>query len=678
MRSTILAGLAGLAIAASSSASTSTSNSEQVVFGPSPHSPEGDVKQLVKPKRRPLKGRFLHITDIHPDPHYKAGATFDSGCHRRSKDKGKKKKGKGKIVEVDLALDTEQEGEDEDDEESDMEMLKDKKDLDLAGKWGTAVSKCDTPLSLVNITFDWLKEEWRDEIDFIVWTGDNARHDIDRSLPRTTNEIFDLNRMVVSKMLDTFGTDIPIVPSIGNNDIWPHNVMAAGPSKLTEEFLRIWDKFIPPDYSHVFERGAYYSVEVIPDRLAVISLNTLFWYDSNTLVDGCGDHSSDPGALEMDWLDVQLSAFRDRGMQVWLTGHVPPHMGYYYDNCYLRYGDLALRYQDTIVGHLFGHMNIDHFFFIDVDELEATPVSRSKSKAKSKKNFSPLTANLSSLPSFDSNGPLGIFGAGDTLKEELKKDFQDMPGAKDLKLKDYVAINVAASVIPTYLPGLRIFTYNVSGLGDEKNEEAIYKPYQVSSQEDEDEEEEEEEDLDMDDDVDITKKKGRRPGHRHGKQPKGDCKKKENEDKPHCVFRRLPRYYSKDSPSRTNRALSPLGYTQFYLPKVNKQKERPEWEIEYTTYIKEVLAPNVTGGGWGQDPPIPFRLLPEWDDAFLTAHEGEGGGGEVEIEKKSKFEKALKKITPWRMADLTIPNYVRLSRKLVGDKDMWDKFQELM
>jgi hypothetical protein len=35
----------------------------------------------------------------------------------------------------------------------------------------------------------------------------------------------------------------------------------------------------------------------------------------------------------MDWLDVQLQQFRDRGMQVWLTGHVPPHPGLYYDNC---------------------------------------------------------------------------------------------------------------------------------------------------------------------------------------------------------------------------------------------------------------------------------------------------------------------------------------------------------
>jgi hypothetical protein len=29
-----------------------------------------------------LKGRFIHITDFHPDPHYIAGGSFDSGCHR--------------------------------------------------------------------------------------------------------------------------------------------------------------------------------------------------------------------------------------------------------------------------------------------------------------------------------------------------------------------------------------------------------------------------------------------------------------------------------------------------------------------------------------------------------------------------------------------------------------------
>ena len=29
-----------------------------------------------------------------------------------------------------------------------------------------------------------------------------------------------------------------------------------------------------------------------------------------------------------------------------------------------RYGELTLRYQDTIVGHTYGHMNVAHFFMI--------------------------------------------------------------------------------------------------------------------------------------------------------------------------------------------------------------------------------------------------------------------------------------------------------------------------
>lgn len=71
----------------------------------------------------------------------------------------------------------------------------------------------------------------------------------------------------------------------------------------------------------------------------------------NVAVDGCKDGSDEPGALEFDWLEVQLESFRERGMQVrslrvsytvvsnlmhrqvWLTGHVPPHLGLYFDNC---------------------------------------------------------------------------------------------------------------------------------------------------------------------------------------------------------------------------------------------------------------------------------------------------------------------------------------------------------
>jgi endopolyphosphatase len=62
----------------------------------------------------------------------------------------------------------------------------------------------------------------------------------------------------------------------------------------------IWDKFIPADDYHVFQRGAYFSAEVIPDQLAVISLNTLYWYDANKGVPGLCASISTAGPFHTD------------------------------------------------------------------------------------------------------------------------------------------------------------------------------------------------------------------------------------------------------------------------------------------------------------------------------------------------------------------------------------------
>jgi endopolyphosphatase len=42
-----------------------------------------------------------------------------------------------------------------------------------------------------------------------------SRHDIDREIPRTPKEIYELNRMMAGKMRETFGENVVIVPSIG-------------------------------------------------------------------------------------------------------------------------------------------------------------------------------------------------------------------------------------------------------------------------------------------------------------------------------------------------------------------------------------------------------------------------------------------------------------------------------
>lgn len=55
-------------------------------------------------------------------------------------------------------------------------------------------------------------------VDFILWTGDTARHDIDFTHPRSAEEIFGYNRWALEEVEKRF-PGVPIVPSVGNNDI---------------------------------------------------------------------------------------------------------------------------------------------------------------------------------------------------------------------------------------------------------------------------------------------------------------------------------------------------------------------------------------------------------------------------------------------------------------------------
>jgi len=48
-----------------------------------------------------------------------------------------------------------------------------------------------------------------------------------------------------------------------------------------------------------------------------------YFFESNKAVDGC-DSKSEPGYEQMEWLDIQLSIMRERGMKAIIIGHVPP------------------------------------------------------------------------------------------------------------------------------------------------------------------------------------------------------------------------------------------------------------------------------------------------------------------------------------------------------------------
>ncbi|KIX95232.1 uncharacterized protein Z520_09149 [Fonsecaea multimorphosa CBS 102226] len=548
----------------------------------------GQSTSNSQPVPRKLRGRFLHITDIHPDPFYKPHSDPEEQCHA----------GHGR-----------------------------------AGYYGAEVTDCDTPISLVNATFQWIEANLKDEIDFVVWTGDSARHDNDERLPRSDKQVLKLNRFIVDKFVEAFGKPdniddpdptndfvVPIVPTFGNNDILPHNIFSPGPNKWTRAYLDVWDRFIPQAQRHSFARGGWFFTEVIPNKLAVFSLNTLYFFDSNSAVDGC-DLKSEPGYEHMEWLRIQLQFLRNRGMKAILIGHVPParteSKQSWDESCYQKYTLWMRQYRDVIVTSIFGHMNIDHFMFQDVNDLHykfkikgiddrpgrikrvETQPNDTFSIAAKAQYLNELRSGWSELPKppaghsylcLDSaEVPNDIVDAGKKDgKKELAKFLEAIGGPWAERFSMSL---VSPSVVPNFYPTLRIVEYNITGMeNDHPAEGAIGDPaveHHVDGSANEEmmsedpEEDESNADAHPEDNIhDLKKKK------------KG--KKRKKPKKPNFPVPKPPSKTSPPGPGYSPQSLSLLSFTQYYAN---------------LTHIHEQMQSDKSSK---KDPYKHFRYLPEY------------------------------------------------------------------
>lgn len=383
---------------------------------------------------------------------------------------------------------------------------------------------------MINKTIEWIGKELRDEIDFVIWTGDSARHDNDEDHPRTAAQVTELNQFMVNKMFEVFGKHngdendrnpnndyiIPIVPNIGNNDILPHNIMTKGPNRWTRTFLDVWRQFIPEVQKHSFEQGGWFSVDVIPNKLAVFSLNTMYFFQSNAAVDGCAARS-EPGYRQMEWLRIQLQLVRDRGMKAIMIGHVPPARTdaktQWDETCWQKYTLWMQQYRDVVIAGMWGHMNYDHFMLQDFHDITddtsggRMKISQIESALReipddemhaevSSNYFTDLRKQFSQIPkppkslrwaaaeelmeSSDDQRPMWEIeelldgmtkgsgkgkGGGKSKKQKRKetekKYLKDVGG----KFAERYSVSFAsASVVPNLLPVVRVYEYNVSGL----------------------------------------------------------------------------------------------------------------------------------------------------------------------------------------------------------------------
>ncbi|KAK3497783.1 Metallo-dependent phosphatase-like protein [Neurospora hispaniola] len=445
-----------------------------------------------------------------------------------------------------------------------------------AGVYGAEVSDCDSPFALVNATFDWIAANVKDDIDFVIWTGDTARHDSDEGVPRNADQVLGTNRWIADKMAELFSDstgrhlEIPIVPTLGNNDILPHNILLPGPNSWLQHYTHIWRRFVPEAQRHSFQFGGWFYVEVIPNRLAIFSLNTLYFFDRNAGTDGCAS-PSEPGYKQMEWLRIQLQIMRERGMKAILMGHVPPartdSKKLWDENCWQKYSLWLRQYRDVVVSGVFGHMNIDHFFIHDERDINVGQLAG-------------LADNSIDIREA-MDDELSVTGAADYLQElrqnwaklqppptdsknsgQMKKGKKGRKGKKkkpDLWGERYSLSLVSPSIVPNYYPALRIVEYNISGLEDTP----VWRDAAKDAMSIELEQNDRQKHLDLkrrhsshmedDDEIDAQKKKGK-------KNKGGDSKPK----KPDFLIPHPPAKSSPPGPAYSPQPLTLTGYTQYF------------------------------------------------------------------------------------------------------------------
>ncbi|OBT81886.1 hypothetical protein VE02_09730, partial [Pseudogymnoascus sp. 03VT05] len=472
-----------------------------------------------------LTGRFLHITDPYYKPH-----TSLSTCHRTP----------GPSL-----------------------------------PYGTPLSDCDSPPTLVNATLSWINLHLP-PVDFVIWTGDSARHDRDEQIPRTAAEITDTNTELADAFREAFADKgVPVVPTLGNNDILPHNILLGGPNKWLQTYGRVWHHFIPEAQRHGFQRGGWFTVDVIPGRLAVVSINTLYFFERNSGVDGCAS-KSEPGWEQMEWLGIQLGFMRDRGVKAILMGHVPPARTrgkkLWDESCWGRYVVWVERYRDVVVGGAWGHMNIDHFLLQKGDRgVKALMGAQSEEVVEG-------------WAIGDMGGDVAIASVDEYL-EELRDGFAKVPDPRDAlkgevdgELKGekkrrkralkrmggewaerYQVSLVSPSVVPNYFPSLRVVEYNVSGLDGavgEVVERATATSWRLPGEDGDEDEEFEGEDSDDDDEVEEEG-----DAHTDGKKHKKHHRKPKHPD---LKIPPPPPRGSPPGPAYSPQPLSWTGYTQYF------------------------------------------------------------------------------------------------------------------
>ena len=176
---------------------------------------------------------------------------------------------------------------------------------------------CDSPLLLIDSMLNFTAG--LGPFDAILWTGDNQPHD---SYTITREQTLD-DISFVTKMIRTFFPETPIFPALGNHDYWKTSQFKPPPASdwLLQNVSKVWAPFLrPAALSTLKTFGGY--IEEFVKGIRIMSLNTLI-YDSDNLNAYNPFYGNDP-MNQFAWAELEFKRARLQNVSIWIIGHIPP------------------------------------------------------------------------------------------------------------------------------------------------------------------------------------------------------------------------------------------------------------------------------------------------------------------------------------------------------------------
>ena len=265
--------------------------------------------------------------------------------------------------------------------------------------------------------------------------------------------MYELNQRVTDMVMDTFWSSaIPVIPSFGNNDVYPHNQIGDRDGDLLSFYEQMWRPWIPKHQRSTFKKGGYYIRSVAP-RLNVLTLNTMYFYTKNKAVSSCA-HRNGPAYIQLKWFEQQLKWARNKQERIYVIGHVPPSSRDYKGTCLTEYMRIATNYTDVIMGQFFAHMNMDHFLMYDGRE-------------ETVKN-NDVDQQVLTIEDYDNDHDVHITRNTKSYLNWLHNMYQQInPLDEDKRLPPntrppLVVIQVSPSILPVYNPAIRVYKYEIN------------------------------------------------------------------------------------------------------------------------------------------------------------------------------------------------------------------------